>query len=59
MVFEARHSHTTDFVLNGAVVERVESYKFLGFTFHATKDISFGTELLVGAARKAMYAMRR
>ena len=37
----------------------MESYKYLGFTFHATKDMSFGTAFLVAAARKAMFAMRR
>ena len=35
-----------DFWLNGAVVERVDSYKFLGFLSHATKDQHFGTEAL-------------
>ena len=59
VVFEAQHSHVADLMLNGAVVERVESYKYLGFTFHATKDMSFGTGILVVAAKKAMFAMRR
>ena len=31
VVFEHRQSDLTDFVLNGAVGERVESYKYLGF----------------------------
>ncbi len=59
VVFEAKHSHVADFVLNGAVVERGDSYKYLGFMFHATKGMSFGTGFLVTAARKAMFAMRR
>ena len=46
-------------MLNGVVVERVESYKYLGFVFHAKKNMSFGTSFLVAAARKAMFAMRR
>lgn len=32
---------------------------YLGFTFHATKGMSFGTGILVVAAKKAMFAMRR
>ena len=59
MVFEHRQSQVSDFVLNGAVVERVESYKYLGFVLHATKALTFGTSFLVAAARKAMFAMRR
>ena len=58
MVFEPR-CDVADFVLNGAVVERGESYKYLGFVFHATKNMSVGTSFLVAAARKAMFAMRR
>ena len=59
VVFEHRQSDVPDFVLNGAVVERVESYKYLGFVVHATKAMTFGTSFLVAAARKAMFAMRR
>ncbi len=59
MIFEARHSCVTDLVLNSAVVERVESYRYLGFTFHATGDMSFGTGIWVAAARKALFAMQR
>ena len=59
VVFEPRRSDVADFVLNGAVVERGESYKYLGFVFHATKNMSVGTSFLVAAARKAMFAMRR
>ena len=46
-------------MLNGAVVERVDSYKYLGSVFNATKGLTFGTKFLVAAARKAMFAMRR
>ncbi len=38
VVFETRQSDVCDFVLSGAVVERVESYKILGFVLHATKN---------------------
>ena len=44
-------------MLNGAVVERVGSYKYLGFVLHATTGLTFGTTFLVAAARKAMFAM--
>jgi hypothetical protein len=59
MIIEARHSCVAHLVLNSVVVERVESYKYLGFTFHATRDMSFGTGILVAAARRAMFAMQR
>ena len=59
IVFEHPQSDVPDFVLNGAVVERVESYKNMGFVVHATKAMTFGTSFLVAAARKAMFAMRR
>ena len=38
-----------DFVLCGAIVEQVESYKHLGFVVHAT-----GTDALVATAKKAL-----
>ena len=59
VVFEPRRSDVAGFVLDGAVVERGESYKYLGFVFHATKNMSVGTSFLMAAARKAMFAMRR
>lgn len=40
-------------MLNSAVVERVESYNYLGFIFHATGDMPFGAGFLVAAATKA------
>ena len=48
-----------DFSLNGAVVERVDRYKYLGFVFHATKGLHFGIEALMAVARKALSAMQR
>ncbi len=59
VIFEARPSDVCDFLLNGAVVERLESYKYLGFVFHATRKLTFGTDALVATARKALFAMRR
>ncbi len=59
VVFEARQSDVCDFVLSGAVVEQVESYKYLGFVVHATKKLTFGTDALVATAKKALFAMRR
>jgi len=59
VVFETLQSEVCDFVLSGAVVERVESYKNLGSVLHATKKLTFGTDALVATARKALFAMRR
>lgn len=59
VVFESRRNEVADFVLNGTVVERGESYKSLGFVLHATRSMSFWTNFLVAAASVAMFAMRR
>ena len=59
VVFETLRSAMCDFRLNGAVVERVDSYKYLGFVFHATKGLHFGTEALMAVASKALFAMRQ
>ena len=37
----------------------MQSYKYLGFEFHATKNLSHGVFKLVSAANKAMHAMNR
>ena len=37
----------------------MDSYKYLGFVSHASKDRKIGTAFLVAAARKALFAMRR
>ena len=47
------------FTFNGNEVERVQSYKYLGFEFHTTKNLSNGVSKLVSAANKAMHAMNR
>ena len=59
VVFEARRSDVLDLVLDSTFIKRVDSYKYLGFVFHATKDMKIGTAFLVAAARKALFAMRR
>ena len=59
MVFDTRQSDVCDFVLSGAVVERVESYKYLGFVVHATKKVTFGTDYWLATAKQATFAMRR
>ncbi len=56
VVFE---SDMCDFVVSGAAVERVESYKCLGFFVHATKKLTLGTDALVAMAKMALFAMRR
>ena len=47
------------FTFSGSEVERVQSYKYLGFEFHATKafKLTHGFSKLVSAANKAMHAM--
>ena len=40
-------------------MERVQSYKYLGFEFHAIKKLAHGVSKLVSAANKAMHAMIR
>ena len=45
------------FTFNGNEVECVQSYKYLGFEFHATKNLSHGVSKLVSAANKAVHAM--
>ena len=45
------------FTFNGNEAERVQSYKYLGFEFRATKNLSHGVSKLVVAANKAMHAM--
>ena len=47
------------FVFNSNEVERVESYKYLGFEFHATKNLAHGVLQLVSSAKKAMHSMNR
>ena len=49
-----QRSGTCDFMLKGAVMERWNSYKYLGLVLHATKGLHFGTEALMAVARKAL-----
>ena len=41
VVFESRHSKCRDYVLDGRSVDRTDSYRYLGFTFHATKSMAY------------------
>ena len=59
VIFETRRSGCQDFMYDGTLVQRQDSYKYLGFTFHATKSMAYGVGFLVAAARKAMHAMQR
>ena len=47
------------FTFNGNKVERIQSYKYLKFEFHATKPLTNGVSKLVSAANKAMHVMSR
>ena len=57
VVFEASKSECVSFVFKAGVIERLESYRYLGF--HATKNMSYGASHLVNAAIKAVYAINR
>ncbi len=57
--FEARKSDCKEFVFKGTSVERRDEYRYLGFVFHATKNMAHGVEYLVAAAKKAVHAMQR
>ena len=59
VIFEARKSDCKDFVFSGTTVERRDEYRYLGLVFHATKNMAYGVEYLVAAAKKAVHAMRR
>ena len=59
MIVEARHGSVADLVLSSADVESVVSFEYLGFTFHATRDMSFGTGFLVAAATEAILTMQQ
>ena len=47
------------FTSDGSEVKRVQSYKYLGFEFHATKALTYGVSKLVSAANKARHALNR
>ena len=47
------------FIFNSSELERVESYKYLGFEFHAIKNLALGVLQLVSSAKKAMHSMNR
>ena len=59
VVFEARGTACIDFVFNSKVVERHDTYRYLAFEFRTTKNMSYGADVLVNAARKAVHAMQR
>ena len=63
VVFETRRIDCTEsvdlFIFNAKPVERVDSYRYLGFTFHATKRLTYDAGQLVSAPQKAVHAMRR
>ena len=45
------------FTFNGSEAECIQSYKYLGSEFHATKTLTYGVSKFVSAANKAMHAM--
>ena len=59
MISAARRSDCKAFVFRGTTAERHDEYRYLGFVFHATKNMAYGVEYLVDAGKKAVHAMRR
>ena len=59
VVFETRCSDCAPLLFKGQEVARREEYRYLGFVFHATRNMAYGPELLAAATKKAMHAMRR
>lgn len=42
VVLEGKQSSTQDFMMSGALVERMDSYNYLTFVFHAVQNMAFG-----------------
>lgn len=59
VIFEPRRTDCIEFVFAGKTVVREDNYRYLGFHFHATKNMAYGVAHLVAAAKKAVHAMRR
>ena len=47
IIFEHTESSCQDFIFNADVVERVQTYKYLGFEFHATKSLAHQSQNLL------------
>jgi hypothetical protein len=53
-------AHCLDFLFEGRVLERVDSFKYLGIEFHATRrGLAAAVERLADAGRRAMFALNR
>ena len=58
--FHMRESTVVDTVFyDGKPIERVQSFRYLGAHFHATKGFAFAAEQLLAAAKKALHALHR
>ena len=54
MVFESRRTHTPPVTYAGAAIDKVELFKYLGTTMHATTGLTAALETLCKAANRAM-----
>ena len=45
------------FVFDGEIIERVQMFKYLGITLHATPGLSCAIEHLCNTARKALFGV--
>ena len=59
VIFETQKPVCEPFIFQDKVVTREEEYRYLGFVFHATRNMTHGAEFLVSSAKKAMHSMRR
>jgi hypothetical protein len=48
-----------DFMFRGNPIERVQSFKYLGILFQATKNLDSAVERLVAASKRSLFAMNR
>ena len=59
MVFEPRKSHVSPFSYDGANIEQVDIFEYLGITMHGTRGISTALETLCQATTRATFGLLR
>jgi hypothetical protein len=48
-----------DFVFEGDIIERVQTFKYLGILFETTPNLDNVVEHLVAASRRSLFALNR
>jgi exonuclease III len=59
VIFGKAKANCQDFIYDGAVIERLDSFKYLGIELHATKGMQLAVEKLAMSGKKAVFALRR